>query len=955
VDVKPEHTISWTIQPHKKSINFGVFKHPGAGIAPTPKAPSASFEISQTQNIKTDGSADSQSTTSEAVEKLRAIGMKLVQWQGNCEANLVTTGKYDVPKNEGGMYGLVFDNTFAKQFSKTATLVLLTYPTNSAPQSNSQLSQSLRIKPTRSRPKLNLDRRSSDSLPSSALPSASLLNSKLTNDTYQTAPSAYSLSSNNILTGILQKRRRKRGQGHARRFFALDFTTSTLSYYHDRNSVIIRGSVPLSLAAVATNPSSREISIDSGAEVWHLKALNKKDFEAWKNALEVASQPIASAGPSPKPLSRVQSMLRANPEDDRDWAKIEALVSKISTSRDIARTLARDTDPKYLPISLRDSAMSSTGELSHYASSTDLSHVEASTPATEEPSQERRPFWKRKTSGQKTLDTKRSASAQRMSPGLPPMLSGPISTDRSGSLSRSGVAPDESLHERCIQLLRDLDNAVIEFSSLIAENKQRRVPVVSISASRASLDSVGSQEFFDAEAGEGSQLLTIQRESDDEGVTEVEDNSAVHEESSASDLEDVAAQENELTSGKDVAFPVKSRSLDLRQFSPIERRSKIPPPTVAPPSLIGFLRKNVGKDLSTISMPVTANEPISLLQKSAEQLEYSSLLDQATNLNNETERLLYVTAFAISMLSEFRVKERAIRKPFNPMLGETYELVREDRGYRFIAEKVSHRPVRLAFQADSEKWSLAQSPMPTQKFWGKSAELITEGKVRLSLHDIQERYSWTPVTCFLRNLIAGEKYVEPVGTMTIKNESNGEYTVVTFKVKGMFSGRSDEIIVQTFNASGEEMPIGLVGKWTESISIAKDGSASGRPIWTVGQLVPDAAKCYGFTTFAASLNEINERDRDAMAPTDSRRRPDQRAAENGDFDEAEEFKARLEEAQRERRKALEEQGKEWEPAWFSKVDSPDGEEVWKMKSGKDGYWDARVTKAWKSDRDIFNV
>ena len=80
-------------------------------------------------------------------------------------------------------------------------------------------------------------------------------------------------------------------------------------------------------------------------------------------------------------------------------------------------------------------------------------------------------------------------------------------------------------------------------------------------------------------------------------------------------------------------------------------------------------------------MPVSANEPLSFLQRIAEQLEYSELLDEAASapLDNG-ERLLYIAAFAVSAFSSARVKERAIRKPFNPLLGETYELVREDKG-----------------------------------------------------------------------------------------------------------------------------------------------------------------------------------------------------------------------------------------------------------------------------------
>ena len=40
----------------------------------------------------------------------------------------------------------------------------------------------------------------------------------------------------------------------------------------------------------------------------------------------------------------------------------------------------------------------------------------------------------------------------------------------------------------------------------------------------------------------------------------------------------------------------------------------VPRPEDANVSLWGLLRKNIGKDLSKISMPVTLNEPLSLLQ-----------------------------------------------------------------------------------------------------------------------------------------------------------------------------------------------------------------------------------------------------------------------------------------------------------------------------------------------------
>lgn len=51
---------------------------------------------------------------------------------------------------------------------------------------------------------------------------------------------------------------------------------------------------------------------------------------------------------------------------------------------------------------------------------------------------------------------------------------------------------------------------------------------------------------------------------------------------------------------------------------------------------------------------------------------------------------------------------------------------------------------------------------------------------------------------------------------------------------------------------------------------------------------------YYFTDLALTLNELEE----AVAPTDSRRRPDQRLMEDGRWDEANSEKQRLEEKQR---------------------------------------------------------
>jgi oxysterol-binding protein-related protein 3/6/7 len=962
VNVKSEHTISWSIQPHKKSINFGVFKHPGQGGSLTPSMLSAStFEPPPTPDPETaDHPKDvsgSRNASSTATEKLKSIGLKPISWFGKCEADKISQGTYNVAPNEGGMYALVFDNTFSKQLSKTATFVLMTYPTNTPPQVGHQVNRaqaastvSLAGRPS---PKLrpSLARESSDSLKQQigiGKRSVSTPSGRSQQQSSEKTDSALS----SFYTGILQKRRRKKHQGFARRFFSLDYTSSTLSYYRNRNSSALRGAIPLALAAIATNEESREISIDSGAEVWHLKANNQNEFESWHQALERASKTISDAA-SPRDTQKVHTKSHqasaVNVAEEREWALVETLVGRVAGSRDAVRRLAKDSDPKYLP---------------HPPSNLGTASFTQQPSPTESGSEdyfrwdEKKPFWKRKPSTGATPNIfKRSVSGQLPLPSSDPSLQNGPSREARERLNRH---IEHGMHDHCIALLRDLDAVVAEFSTLIAESKQRRLPMQlqmpQSATSRLSIDTNVSDEFFDAEDGNQSQLLTIHRDSEEDSALKGGDDSASIDSASSSDVEGPSAfsRGGLGIDGAPSLFPSRPKSLAPLPLEKINRRVKVPPPTAPAPSLIGIFRKNVGKDLSSFPMPVASNEPISMLQRVAEQVEYPELLDKAAATSDASERLLYVAAFAVSSLSSVRVKDRSVRKPFNPMLGETFEYVREDKGFRFVSEKVSHHPLQLAFQAEAKEWTFMQSPMPSQKFWGKSSEIVTEGKARLILHSTGECFSWSAATSFVRNIIAGEKYVEPMGSMIVMNENTCHKAVINFKSKGMFSGRIEDVSVQAFDVHGEELHLGLAGTWTNSLHFTEHGSSTQRTVWSAGSLVDYAAKHYGFTLFAASLNEITDIEKGKLPATDSRLRPDQRAWELGDLHKAEDLKTELEERQRERRKETELQRDSWKPRWFISVDAGD-EEVWKLKTGKDSYWEERARGEWTGVVDVFKL
>ncbi|OLN85907.1 Oxysterol-binding protein-like protein [Colletotrichum chlorophyti] len=986
VKVDEGHTISWSVQPHKKSMcvppfllsssvspnphvltlhlgsNFGIVKHPGTG---------ATGLLSNQNDDATAGSFSSgvaepknrfaKRDAITAQDQLSSKGFIPVKWHGKCDADKVSTGTWDVLPGQGGMFGLVFDNTFSKQISKTATFVLLTYPTGAPPQTTAQ-----------SFP--NLQAGSNPSASKTSLPQMTAVTSASQDSLHShvaagrpTSASGRSDGNANYHTGILHKRRRKKGQGYARRFFSLDYSSCTLSYYYNRNSSALRGAIPLSLAAIAADERRREINIDSGAEIWHLRASNAKEFSDWARALEKASRAARGMESGEQQPSNSRSApLRVNTthlkptqssmEEEREWQQVETLVSRMVGTRDALRRLVKDMSTQ------RPASVAASTFLSPGSSMGEEADSYFSTPAAAEQPQ-KRPFWKRKSSVATPNATTPQATAAAAALAVPSPSSVSTITNTNGPehakhKSKASVHEEKSTQEHCAALLSDLDSVVSEFTTLISNSKRRRSPApLSAAPSRRSMETVSTEEFFDAEAGEtNSQIVKITQSEDESPDSEGDENL-----SDSSSISSVP-EDDAIGSDDTNCYPAKPKSLTpLPVDISVTRRTKIPPALVQPPSLIAFVRKNVGKDLSTISMPVSANEPISLLQRVAEQLEYAQLLDQAARQKESKERLLYVTAFAVSQFSSGRAKERAIRKPFNPLLGETFEMLRTEQevpgGFRLLVEKVCHRPVRLAMQADSASWSFSQSPAPSQKFWGKSAEITTEGRVRVALRlpdGSDELYSWTHATMFLRNVVMGEKYVEPVGVMQICNDSTGAKASVEFRSKGMFGGRGEDVQVETYGPDGVHTGSSLSGTWTSGLRVVEAGKAAGQEIWHVGKLVDNAANTYGMTTFAAALNEITEIEKGRLPPTDSRLRPDQRLAEKGDLDQAEEWKVKLEEAQRARRRVLEEKGEEHKPKWFVKVgQGPEGEEVWKLRAGKDSYWEERSKGTWSGVEEIF--
>uniref|UniRef100_A0A667WV33 Oxysterol-binding protein n=1 Tax=Myripristis murdjan TaxID=586833 RepID=A0A667WV33_9TELE len=368
------------------------------------------------------------------------------------------------------------------------------------------------------------------------------------------------------------------------------------------------------------------------------------------------------------------------------------------------------------------------------------------------------------------------------------------------------------------------------------------------------------------------------------------------------------------------------------------RRSVLPAPC-ADNSHIGImtiLYNNIGKDLSRVSMPVALNEPLCLLQRVSEELEYPELLDVANRTDDPYERMVYVAAFSISGYAWASWRNRY--KPFNPVLGETYENVREDRGFRYVSEQVSHHPPISACHAESENFTFWQDQRWKNKFWGKSVEILSSGQVNVTLPKYGDHYEWNKAVTCIHNVLSQQRWLEHYGEVLIRNRQSDVCTCkITFVKSRYWSSDNSKNEVQgvVLDRAGEVVHR-FGGLWHEGIFC--DTLPTPQCIWRPNAQPDDNVQYYGFSRYARELNELTPELRAGLPPTDTRFRPDQRLLEEGKVAEADKKKDEVEEKQRERRKEMAKRGEEHVPRFFRKALDDAGREVW-LYNGT--YWKLR--------------
>ncbi|KAL8705578.1 MAG: hypothetical protein Q9201_001319 [Fulgogasparrea decipioides] len=465
------------------------------------------------------------------------------------------------------------------------------------------------------------------------------------------------------------------------------------------------------------------------------------------------------------------------------------------------------------------------------------------------------------------------------------------------------------------------------------------------------LDSDDDEEFFDAvDAGEVEIIEAMPPSSPNEAEAEA----------ARQPLREDGRERKQaeiISSFKGYEDPVRTRlKLDT------DDRPKI--------SLWGILKSMIGKDMTKMTLPVSFNEPTSLLQRVAEDMEYTDLLDTAADRLDSTERMVYVAAFAAS---EYASTIGRVAKPFNPLLGETYEYVRPDKGYRFFIEQVSHHPPIGAAWAEAPRWDYYGESAVKSKFYGKSFDINPLGTWFLKLRPAsggEELYTWKKVTSSVIGIITGSPTVDNYGPMEIKNWTTGEVCTLDFKPRGWKASSAYQVTGKVVGKDGKtRWSIG--GRWNDKIYARLTPGFEDAELKPSGKISYEAGSTQAFlvwqaherpsgipfnlTPFVVTFQSLPDRLRPLLPPTDTRLRPDQRAMEDGEYDLAATEKNRVEEKQRAARRQREASGEEYVPRWFTKGrDETTGEEYW-ISNGE--YWRTRdeVSRGgtWTGVQDIF--
>uniref|UniRef100_A0A4W6E7K3 Oxysterol-binding protein n=1 Tax=Lates calcarifer TaxID=8187 RepID=A0A4W6E7K3_LATCA len=263
-------------------------------------------------------------------------------------------------------------------------------------------------------------------------------------------------------------------------------------------------------------------------------------------------------------------------------------------------------------------------------------------------------------------------------------------------------------------------------------------------------------------------------------------------------------------------------------------------------------------------------------------------------------------------ISGFYKKPKGLKKPYNPIIGETYRCMwlhqRTNSKTFYIAEQVSHHPPVSAFYVSNRKdgFCVSGSILAKSKFYGNSLSAILDGEARLTFLNRGEDYVMNMPYAHCKGILYGTMTLELGGQITIACEKTGYSAQLEFKLKP-FLGSSDSVNQISGKIKlGKEVLATLEGHWDSEIFINDKKTGTVDTFWNPTAELRQSR----LTRCTVPPEEQGEYESERLWQHVTR------AINNKDQTEATNEKFILEEAQRKSARERKAKCEEWIPALF---------------------------------------
>ena len=381
-----------------------------------------------------------------------------------------------------------------------------------------------------------------------------------------------------------------------------------------------------------------------------------------------------------------------------------------------------------------------------------------------------------------------------------------------------------------------------------------------------------------------------------------------------------------------------SKFIDLNSNN-FEVRTQLPSKITQNQNMLSELITVITKKTA---LPIYFNEPISMLQKQCEKF-FFPFLDKACDNDDIYKQYINISNF---IFSEIFINLNRTLKPFNPIIGETFEFF--NKNFKYFAEQISHNPPISAYYCENNNFICFTDTNSKNnfKFFKGCYELNFFTKFQIYIKKFNNFFWFNLPNLNMKGIISKKLYNDYSGKVVIQNHLfNNVKCEIDFDDFDI-DGRIYEIINEE-----EKTIYEIKGNLKKEINYLKNEEI----VETLKNDFNVEKDEYFFPEFSCQLNDLNENDNNMknLPKFDSRFRPDMREYEKGNVKEAQEIKFKLEQKQRDKLKDF-----VFVPKYFEKkFNDIINEEVF-IYNGK--YYDDKINNTFNlkndfQDNDIFNI